>query len=166
MRKRRHIFLLTGVILWGGFFLFAHAQDQRPRNRERIRDNIHRLRLLRMTEALGLNEEQTAKIYPLATRIENEKRELLREISGEMSRLRDLLAESAPAEDALSDCVSRINGLRQEFQEKDREFEDSLDGLLSPLQKAKYILFSAEFYRGIVEGLGRRGPRVTDKQPF
>jgi chromosome segregation ATPase len=165
MKIRRNIFLFMGVIFWSGLFLSAHAQDQRPPNRERIRENIHRLRLLRMTEALGLSEEQTAKIYPAASRIEKDKRSLLGEINAEMRRLRDLLTETTPAEADLLASVARIKELRRRFQDKDREFEDFLEENLSPLQKAKYLLFSAEFYRGITEGLRRRGPQGRDVRP-
>jgi Spy/CpxP family protein refolding chaperone len=165
MRKRRNHILVVGVIFWSGFFLSAHAQGQRPPNRERIRENIHRLRLLRMTEALGLSEEQTAKIYPLASRIEKDKQRILREINSEMSRLRDLLAEDTPAEANLLAGVARIKELRQTFQDKDLEFESSLEMTLSPLQKAKYLLFSAEFYRGVTEGLRRRGLQRRDERP-
>ena len=166
MRKRRGLFVLAGVIFWSGLFLSAQAQDQKPPNRERIRENIHQLRLLRMTEALGLSEEQTAKIYPVASRIEKDKQAILGEINGEMRRLQDLLAETDLDEADLSASVAKIKELRQRFQHKDREFEEFLEENLSPLQKAKYLLFSAEFYRGITEGLRRRWPQGRDKRPF
>jgi Spy/CpxP family protein refolding chaperone len=158
--------MLVGVFLWSALTLFAQTQDMRPHNRERIRENIQRLRLLRMTEALDLSEDQTARIYPVASRIEKDKQAILREIDGEMRHLRDLLAEAETGEAKLSASVARIKELRQEFQQKDREFEDFLEVNLSPLQKAKYLIFSAEFYRGITEGLRRRGPQNRDTQPF
>jgi Spy/CpxP family protein refolding chaperone len=165
MRKRRGLLVLAGLLFWSGLFLSAHGQIQRPPNRERIRENIHRLRLLRMTEALGLSEDQTAKIYPVASRIERDKQVILRGINGEMRRLQDLLAEANPDEVDLAASVVKIKQLRQSFQHKDREFEDFLAENLSPVQKAKYILFSAEFYRCITEGLRRQRPQGRDKRP-
>ncbi len=159
MRKGMRLFWLPGVLLWLGGFLSAQTGDQRPPYRQRIRENIHRLRLLRMTEALGLSEAQTAVIYPAATRIENDKQLILREIGTELRRLQDLLDEGKDDEAGLLNSVARIKELRQDFFQKDREFEDLLERNLSPLQKAKYLLFSAEFYRGLTEGLrGRRPP--------
>jgi Spy/CpxP family protein refolding chaperone len=157
MGKKRSLLLLVAVGFWSGLLLSAPAQDQRPRSRERIRENIHRLRLLRMTEALGLTEEQTAKIYPFATRKEKEKRVLLGEINDEMQHLRELLAEAVLDEGALLNSVEKIREMRQKFQDKDREFEAFLEENLSPLQMAKYLLFEADFYRGVTEVLRRQG---------
>jgi hypothetical protein len=165
MRKRRSLLVLAGLLFMSGLFLSAHGQSQRPPNRERIRANIHRLRLLRMTEALGLSDDQTAKIYPVASRIEKEKQAILGEINSEMSRLKDFLADADPGEDGLAASVAKIKQLRLSFQQKDREFEDFLEENLTLLQKAKYILFSAEFYRGITEGLRRQGPQGRAKRP-
>lgn len=151
--------LLAGIILMTGLSPVGQGRDQRPEPRERIRENIHRLRLLRMTEALGLTDEQTAKIYPAATRIEQDKQAILRELNGEMRRLRDLLAEGEPDETGLVAQVAKIKELRQLFQQKDRAFEDLLEENLSLVQRAQYLLFSAEFYRGIAEGLRGRRPQ-------
>ncbi len=163
MRKRQCVFALAGVFFLSGVVLSGQTQDTKPLNRERIRESIHRLRLLRMTEALDLSEEQTAKIYSVATRIETDKQGILREINTEMRRLQGLLDDAAPDETELLAGVAKIKDLRLRFQQKDREFEDFLEANLSPRQKAKYLLFSAEFYRGITEGLRRRGPRGRDR---
>ncbi len=166
MRKKRGVFMLAGIMIWSGLFssLYAQYQEQRPQSRERIRENIQRLRLLRMTEALGLTEDQTAKIYPAASRIEKDKQAILREINGEMRRLQEMLAEADSDESGLLARVAKIKELRQTFQQKDREFEDLLEKILSPLQKARYLLFSAEFYRGITEGLRGRRLQGGDKR--
>jgi Spy/CpxP family protein refolding chaperone len=165
MEKKRCFRVLAGVFFLSGLVLSAQTQGQRPPHRERIRENIHRLRLLRMTEALNLSEEQTAKIYPAASRIEKDKQALLREIDSEMRHLQDLLAEADTDEAKLSASVARIKELRQKFQQKDRDFEDFLERNLSSLQKAKYLLFSAEFYRGITEGLRRRWSQRQNEPP-
>jgi Spy/CpxP family protein refolding chaperone len=165
MRKRQSFLALAGLLFFSGPFLSAQGQNQRPPNRERIRANIHRLRLLRMTEALGLSEDQTTKIFPVASRIEKDKQAILGEINSEMRRLQDLLAEASPDEADLAASVAKIEQLRRSFQDKDREFEDFLAENLSLLQKAKYVLFSADFYRGIAEGLRRQRPPGRDKRP-
>jgi Spy/CpxP family protein refolding chaperone len=166
MGKKLCSIMLAGIFLWSGLALSARSQEQRSPNRERIRENIHRLRLLRMTEALDLSEEQTAKIYPEASRIEKDKQAILREINREMGRLQEFLTKTDIDDADLSASVAKIKELRRTFQLKDREFEDFLDENLSPLQKAKYLLFSAEFYRGITERLRRSRPQGRDEPPF
>jgi Spy/CpxP family protein refolding chaperone len=104
---------------------------------------------------LDLSEEQAAKVYPAASRLEKEKAEVLKAIDGEMGVLKDLLEESSPDVVRLSAGVAKVKELRQSLQEKDREFEGLLEQNLSPVQRAKYILFSAEFYKRVAAGLKR-----------
>jgi len=143
------------TLFLGGLVLFAQTPDQKPSERQRVRENIHRLRLLRLTEALDLSEEQAAKVYPAASRLEKEKAGILKAIESEMGVLRGLLEEKSPDEARLSVGIAKVKELRQSLQEKDREFEDLLEQNLSPVQRAKYVLFSAEFYKRVAAGLKR-----------
>ncbi len=76
-----------------------------------------------MTEALELTEEQTAKIYPFAARVEREKAEILRGLGAEMMDLRRVIGESGPKDEDLAARVEAIRKLRLSLQEKDLEFE-------------------------------------------
>jgi Spy/CpxP family protein refolding chaperone len=155
MKEKRALVVLAMTLFLGGLILSAQTPDQKPSERQRVRENIHRLRLLRMTEALDLSEEQAAKMYPAASLLEKEKAGILKVIDGEMGVLRELLEEKSPDEVRLSAGVAKIKELRQSLQAKDREFEDFLEQNLSPVQRAKYVLFSAEFYRRVAAGLKR-----------
>lgn len=135
--------------------LAPQEPGQEPAYRERIRENIHRLRLLRMTEALELSEEQTAKIYPAATRIEREKAALSGKIGQEIRDLREMLRGETQDKQKLADKVRLIKELRKAVLEKDQEFEAMLEGNLTEVQKAKYLLFALDFYRGLGEKLER-----------
>jgi predicted RNase H-like nuclease (RuvC/YqgF family) len=144
-----------------GFFLsaiLAAAQSQPGRggpNRERLRENLHHLRLLRMTEALDLTEEQTAKIYPYASRIEKEKAAIVRELGAEMAELRQLVEEAQPKDEDLAARVEVIRQLRRRLQEKDLEFEKFLQANLSEIQVARYVIFQADFNRVMGDRLNR-----------
>ena len=153
------------IVLSLGFFsclVSAQIPDREPFGR--ARENIHRLRLLRMTEALELTEEQTAVIYPAASRVEKEKIEILRQLNRGMRDLRERLSTDKPDEAAISDMVKGLKELRTGLLAKDREFEDFLDAQLTPLQKARYLIFSAEFYRGLGEQLNRARGLTRDKK--
>jgi len=141
------------AMILGGAYLSAQSEVQKRPERDRIRENIHRLRLLRITETLGLSEEQAAKVYPAASRIEKEKTEILQAISSEVRILRGLVGESTPDESKLSAGVKKIMGLRQSLREKDQEFEAVLEQTLTPVQRAKYLLSSVEFYERVAAGL-------------
>ena len=160
MKEKRTLVVLAMTLFLGGLVLFAQTPGQMRPERERVRENIHRLRLLRMTEALDLSEEQAAKVYPAASRLEQEKAGVFKAIESEMGVLRGLLEEKSPDETRLSIGIAKVKELRQSLQEKDREFEDLLEQYLSPVQRAKYVLFSAEFYKRVAAGLKKAREQI------
>lgn len=158
------IFIVVLSLVFSVSPLAPQEPRQEPANREGIRENIHRLRLLRMTEALELNEEQTAKIYPAATRIERAKAALSGKIGQEIRELRAMLRAETLDEQMLTQKVRSIKELRKAIQEKDQEFEAMLEGNLTEVQKARYLLFALDFYRGLGEKLDRARQLSREKR--
>lgn len=149
----------AGLLLALGFGAgLASAQAVRgegPRARE-IRRNLYTLRLVRMTEALELSDEQTARIFPELNRVEREKAELQRRIADRIAELRSLLEKRREGGEAgLLAAVGAVRGLREDVARKDADLEAFLDRELTPVQKARYILFSVDFYRRLGERLER-----------
>jgi Spy/CpxP family protein refolding chaperone len=139
--------------------LAGWAQDRAaartPQTRERLRENINNLRLLRMTQVLDLDEEQTARVFPVYTRIEKEKSEYQRSLTARLRELRQALRQT-PYDDArILETTKAIRGLQDEIRAKDLEFEAFLGGVLTPVQQGKYLLFMVEFYRGLGDNLER-----------
>lgn len=131
----------------------------------RLRERISELYLLRLTRALDLTEEQTAKVYPLLTRAERDKAALQREMGLDLRSLRDELARPEPRDKELLALVDRIRESRREVREKDEEVEAALDGILTPAQRARFLAFNIEFLRNVGENLGRaRGLRGALKR--
>jgi Spy/CpxP family protein refolding chaperone len=133
-----------------------------PQARMRIRENISNLYLLRLTRALELTEEQAAKVYPLLTRVEKDKAGIQRRMGQDLRDLRAELAKPGAGEQPVLELVARIREARSALRRKDDEVEGALDGVLTPVQKARYLIFSVDFFRGIGENLerarGLRGP--------
>jgi predicted RNase H-like nuclease (RuvC/YqgF family) len=144
-----------------GLFLISvvgAAQPQTGRRgpgRDRLRENLTNLRLLRMTDALELTEDQTARIYPMARRIEKEKAEIVKGLGAEMADLRRAVRASGPKDEDLAARVEAIRRLRRSLQEKDLEFEQFLQANLSGIQVARYIIFQAEFNQAMGDRLDR-----------
>ena len=132
-----------------------------PQARMMLRERISDLYLLRLTRALELTEEQTARVYPLLTRAEREKAVLQRQMSLDLRDLRAELARPRPEEGTVLELVARVVGARREIRRKDDQAEALLEGVLTPVQRARYLVFTVDFLRSVGEGLerarGRRG---------
>jgi Spy/CpxP family protein refolding chaperone len=159
MRTSKVFTVLLSCLFFGTWAL-AQAPQGDPQARTRLRNNINMLRLLRMTEALSLTEEQAAKLFPAMTRIEREKSELQRRLGAEIQDLRSALKKNPIGDEEILDCVAKIKELRRSIRQKDEEFETVLDESLTPLQKGRYMIFLVDFARGLGEALNRaRSPR-------
>lgn len=151
--------LLGAALMAGGWQALGAGQASSQVPRGRLRERISELYLLRLTRALDLTEEQTAKVYPLLTRAEKEKAEIQRRMGQDLRALRDELAQTAPRNAELATLVERIRQDRLLVKRTDEEVETALDRVLTPVQRARYVIFNIEFLRNVGENLGRaRGP--------
>ena len=161
---------LLKILTAAGLLLAVHlsvepAFSQEHRQRARVRENILTLRLVRMTQALELTQEQTAEIYPELSRLEKEKAELQARLANLIAEMRSMLAEDIPAEPEIVRIVATVRELRQDIRRKDEEFEAFLEDRLDPLQKARYLLFTIDFFRGLGEKIDRaRMPVPREKR--
>jgi len=135
----------------------ARAQDSEPAGRRapRLQENIITFKLMRMTQVLELTGEQTAKIFPVLTRLEREKFEISNRLNEKMRELRTLLRAEAPEESKMTAAIQDISSFRLEIRGKDEEVEEFLRGELSIRQYARYTLFLVDFHRGLEEKLHR-----------
>jgi len=143
-------FFLLSSVLSASFF-----QDEQPQNRRRARENMRTLWLLRMTRALDLTEEQTAKVFPIVSRIEKEKNEIHLQIGKRIRELRSILREEEPDQKELKNKIDKIKELRNIIKKKDEELEARMEENLTLVQRAKFLMFSASFYRDLRDQLDR-----------
>ena len=120
-----------------------------------IRENIILFRMLRMTQDLDLTEEQAAKIFPKMNQIEKEKFELQAKVGEQVRELRLALRDESPDQKKIDDRVNAILELRHKVDSKDKELETFLLENLTPVQRGKYLVFAADFYRELREKLER-----------
>ena len=124
-------------------------------NRRRTRENVITMRLLRMTRVLELTEEQTAKIFPVVTRVEKEKMEIYLKVGKEMRYLRLALKSKTPDEKKILNAIKAVKELRALLVSMDRELDTRLEKNLTLIQRAKYLVFSADFNRDLRNQLDR-----------
>jgi len=156
MKAKSLVALSLGlIILSSAVFPAVQEQENELQQRLRTRENIVTLMLLRMTRFLELTEDQTAKIYPLVTRIEKEKMEINRKIARQMQELRMILREADPDPEALRIRIQSLKESREELRSKDAEVEAQLEVILTVVQQAKYLVFMNVFFKELRENLER-----------
>jgi Spy/CpxP family protein refolding chaperone len=134
--------------------------------REEIRKKIEAIRIWRLTEALKLDADTSARISSLLSSVDQKRREIQRDQMEAMRSLRGILRSLKPDEAKLKPLLDRVENNHRTMQElRDREIK-SLKELLSPEQQARFLIFQQEFQRemrGMIAG-ARRGPGVGGGQ--
>ncbi len=153
--KTRFIFSIILCLLLLSSILSAAIQDDQPPNRRRARENMKTLWLLRMTRVLELTEEQTAKVFPIVSRIEKEKSEIYKQVGKQIRELRLILKEEEPDQGDLKNKINKIKELRNLIKKKEEELDARLEENLTLVQRAKYLMFAANFYRDLRDNLDR-----------
>jgi Spy/CpxP family protein refolding chaperone len=165
IQKRISIAILTVILSVGAASVALGAPQGEPKARTRLRENISDLYLVRLTRALELTEEQAARLYPLLTRSEKEKSALQSRMGADLQDLRRELAGTSVNEGRILDLVARIREARRAVRVKEEETEAVLEGSLTPLQRARFVVFQVEFLRSVGENLQKaRGQRALIKR--
>jgi len=153
--KTKQISLILAFLVFLSAAAFGQGRGNGTQERPRIRENLATLRLLRLTQALELNEEQAAKIFPTVNRIEKEKLKIQRDLSADIRDLRQLVRNEPQKEAEIAAKTKNIRDARQLIRQKDDELEAYLENNLNTVQRAKYLLFQIEFYRFLEQSLDR-----------
>jgi len=125
----------------------------------RVRENLATLRLIRMTQALDLTEDQTSRIFPFINKIEKEKLAIQRPMTADIQELRRLVGLGTAPETEIVSLVGRIRAAQERVRGLDAESEAFLEKGLTPLQRGKYILFQIDFYRALEQAVSDLRPQ-------
>ena len=156
MSTKKIIAAALGLIWAAGL---AAGQTTPVQDRQKMRENVLTLRLLRLTQALDLNEEQAARIFPMFNKIERGKLQIQKRMSGDIADLRRMLRGQDIKEADLAERLRSIREAQVSARALDEELEAFVEANLTIVQKAKYLLFTIEFYRGLADVLDRAGMR-------
>ncbi len=181
---RRVLFVSVCIFLVVGFWgmsmgkTFAQEQGEREGLKERksVRDRwagkdrgeieklIESLRIVKMTEALNLSEEQSIKVFTKIGQIEREKKVLQKKKIEAIQNLRELIDSGAHEED-VKKSVENIKNLAVSIKDQDETLIKYLEGVLSVEQQAKYILFAEDFQKDIRKMIGHaRDGRFKERE--
>ncbi len=134
---------------------------------EKVRKRIETLKMWKLTNALDLDEESAAQIFPLLNRYNKKRAKLERNLRGDMTALRDAVKNKKKGQ--LRDLLERLEKNHKALQRLSDEERTELKNILTFEQQAKFIIFQQEFKREIRKIIGEakeRRPGRWPKKPF
>jgi gas vesicle protein len=140
---------LIGCLLFGTSALLAQPLRDSQDPREKSRERIQMIKMLKLTEALRLDREAAARFFVVNGQFEEAKRRLRGDLHQDIERLRQLTRNLNAPEKELRETVLRIKNRRKDLNElSNKQMEEELN-LLRPDQQARYVLFAIDFRREI-----------------
>ena len=144
--------LLLGVLLLPGLALAQPEQDTTRRERARA------FLVLRIADALKLDEPEALKVSSIMRQSDERRRTLQQERQGIEQRLREALARQPADAGQLSKLLSDGNAIDQKLALVPEESFKELQKMLSVERQAKLFLFRRQLQGEIRRALqGRRG---------
>ncbi len=145
--------LLTGVLLASG--ALASAQEDAPPSGGPLRPREEAFRMIdaylvsNLQESLGLSDEQFVRLLPMVKRLQNDRRQLAQRRQRALQEMRKLLQSGAATEGRLEELLRELKAVEGEQPSVVRRDLDAIDGVLTPVQQAKYRILELEVERKI-----------------
>jgi len=153
----------------------AAPAEAPPRPREEAFRMIDAYFVSNLQESLGLSDEQFVRILPMVKRLQNDRRQLAQRRQHVLQEMRKLLQSGSATEGRLEGLLRDLRAAESEQPSVIRRDLDAIDGVLTPVQQAKYRILELEVERKIrdvmaqMRGQGRppgRGrPRGGEEPP-
>lgn len=118
-----------------------------PMNRE-LRRQLEQVKIWQMTQDMDLPNNKAEKFFPLYNDYNLEIRNIAVERREAVMVLDSLLKSNSEAPE-LKKQIQQILNLDGQLADKHHKFIQSLEGILSPIEVAKYIVFEQRFDREI-----------------
>ena len=160
------------IVMLGLLSCSAIAQPDRPMLREQLRDRVvlqhlrqlqlrdrvNTIMIAKLDEYLDLTMEQAEQFFPKFRHFNNQREEL------EQSR-RDAMGDLITVEDSepdnekkIEDLIDRLESIDGNLINLNREFRKEIRSILTPRQRARFVIFSQRFpeqIRRIIEDVRR-----------
>ena len=147
----KRILALFSVLFFPVSCLFGQEMgpppEPPPMNRE-VRKQLDQIKIWQMTQDMDLPNSKAEKFFPLY----NDYNSQLRNIGVERREaviVLDSLLKSNSEGPELKKQIQQILSLDAQLAEQHQKFIQSLEGILSPIEVAKYIVFEQKFDREI-----------------
>jgi Spy/CpxP family protein refolding chaperone len=127
----------------------ASAQAPARRPREEAFKMVEAYVVSNLQESLGLTDEQFGKLLPHVKRLQKDRRDLAQRRGRALSEMRRLLESGSATEARVVELLQQVKAAETEQAEAVRKDMDAIDGVLTPVQQAKFRLLEVEVERKI-----------------
>ena len=145
---------LVGIL---GLATVCDAQSEARSERKKDPQRARTLVVLRISEALDLDEEQTLRLGSEYRRFDKGRRELLQQRAGIEVELEEALADPEPDPRRLTESTQRLLAVDRELVLMPDTFFESVQGMLDVEQRARLALLKIKLQRRIDRERGKRG---------
>ena len=104
-----------------------------------------------LQESLDLTDDQFVKVLPLVKRLQTDRRAAIQRRQQALMELRRLLASGEATEPRVAELLQQVKSAEAEEPTVLRRDRDAIDGVLSPLQQAKFRVLEVEVEHKIRE---------------
>ena len=123
--------------------------DGPPMNRE-VGQQLEQIKIWQMTKDMNLPTEKAERCFPLYNDYSSHLKSIAVERRRAVRQL-DSLLKASQEETGLRRQIQQILALDSQLALEHQKFMQSLEGILSPIEVAKYIVFEQKFDREIRE---------------
>ncbi|MDE2059255.1 MAG: hypothetical protein KGL31_10205 [candidate division NC10 bacterium] len=143
---------------------------------------IETIKIWKMTEALNLDEDQAAKLFPKLAQLEASRREFHWRQHVLRNELAELLKQRPLRDEEIKTKLDQLDRMETDFRGREQAIKGGLRSILNPEQQARLALFEDRFEtemrnvildlrqrrRGFLPGPGRsvESPNVKDRPPI
>jgi hypothetical protein len=117
--------------------------------REEVRKRIELIRMWKLTEELDLTEETGAKLFPILHKYDEKWVKLKEKGRNIMNELRKALKDEETPDEEIEAAMEKVEENASAASDLLRQRHEELRRILSPRQRAKFILFQRRFQREI-----------------
>jgi Spy/CpxP family protein refolding chaperone len=133
----------------------GRGEPMSEEKRAEITNPTETVRIWRLTEALKLDANTSAKLSSLLSSLEQQRREIQREQMRTLNMLKQSLKSPNIEESRIKSDLDKLEKNYRAMQELKNKEMSSLKNLLTIEQQARYIIFQQEFIRemrGMIHG--------------
>lgn len=146
---------IAAFVLFAAVIMFPGLGGAEPASNElqRIKD----FKVWKLMNILDLNQDQSSRFMPIFNDLEKLNSSFIDSRQSILSRMDPMLENRNPDQNQIERLLNDLNREETLYLKRKDELEKELFKIISPLQRARYVRFEAEFPRLLREMVRERG---------